>query len=142
MDDSMEQAIQFAKKYLEDIVKEIEKTGYSKTICGRRRYIPELKARNAMVRSFGKRLALNTPIQGSAADIIKLAMIQVDQYLKENYEDARLLLQVHDELIVQAREEDAQKIEEEMIRIMEEAVKLRVDLKVEASIGKSWLETK
>lgn len=133
---------QEVKKYLEDIVKEIEKTGYSKTICGRRRYIPELRARNAMVRSFGKRLALNTPIQGSAADIIKLAMIQVDQYLKENYEDARLLLQVHDELIVQAREEDAQKIEEEMIRIMEEAVKLRVDLKVEASIGKSWLETK
>lgn len=130
------------KAYLHNIVEEIEETGYSKTIYGRRRYIPELKAKNAMVRGFGKRLAMNTPIQGSAADIIKLAMIEVDRHLRENYKGARLLLQVHDELIIQAKEEDAEKLGKEIIQIMENAAKLKVHLKVEASIGKSWLDTK
>lgn len=130
------------KAYLHNIVEEIEETGYSKTIYGRRRYIPELKAKNAMVRGFGKRLAMNTPIQGSAADIIKLAMIEVDRHLRKNYKGARLLLQVHDELIIQAKEEDAEKLGKEIIQIMENAAKLKVHLKVEASIGKSWLDTK
>lgn len=130
------------KKYLDDIVEEIKESGYSKTIFGRRRYIPELKAKNAIVRSFGKRLAMNTPIQGSAADIIKKAMIDVDKHLKENYPSAKLLLQVHDELIVQAEEKDIEKLQEEIVEIMENAVKLRVKLDVEAKTGKSWYDTK
>lgn len=133
---------QDVKSYLENIVKEVEISGYSQTIFGRRRYIPELKAKNATVRGFGKRLAMNTPIQGAAADIIKLAMIHVDQHLKANYPDAKLLLQVHDELIVQSPEKDSAKLEEEIQEIMENAAKLKVRLKVDAKSGKNWYDTK
>lgn len=130
------------KTYLDNEIEEVEKTGYAKTIFGRRRYIPEIKAKNAMVRSFGKRLAMNTPIQGAAADIIKLAMIKVFEYLEENKLDARLLLQVHDELIVEANENIADQLMPEIERIMESVVELSVKMSVEAKIGQSWLETK
>lgn len=130
------------KKYLDDVIVEVEQSGFAETIYGRRRYVPELKAKNAVVRGFGKRLAMNTPIQGAAADIIKLAMIEVDEYLSQNHADAKLLLQVHDELIIQARDEDAEAIRQEVQRIMEGATKLKVELKVEAKIGKSWYDTK
>ena len=133
---------QDVKAYLSDIVEEVKETGYSTTIFGRRRYIPELQAKNAMVRGFGKRLAMNTPIQGAAADIIKIAMIEVDRHLKENYKNAKLLLQVHDELIVQAEPKDVEKLKPEIIEIMENAAQLRVKLEVEAKSGKSWYETK
>lgn len=133
---------QDVKAYLTDIVEEVKEKGYSTTIFGRRRYIPELKAKNAMVRGFGKRLAMNTPIQGAAADIIKIAMIDVDRHLKANYPDAKLLLQVHDELIVQAKEADVEKLQTEIVEIMENAAQLRVKLEVEAKTGKSWFETK
>lgn len=133
---------QAVKKYLADVVKEVEESGYATTLYGRRRYIPELKVKNAVVRGFGKRLAMNTPIQGAAADIIKLAMIHVDEYLSKNHPNAKLLLQVHDELIIQAKEEDAEKIKEEIQKIMEESTKLSVELKVDAEIGKSWFDTK
>lgn len=130
------------KRYLDDIVKEVEKEGYATTIFGRRRFVPEIKAKNVMVRNFGKRLAMNTPIQGAAADIIKLAMINVYYYLKENYADARLLLQVHDELIVKAKDDDAQKIKIEIEKIMENSADLLVRLEVETKVGKSWFDTK
>ncbi|MDO5061985.1 MAG: DNA polymerase I [Peptostreptococcaceae bacterium] len=130
------------KKYLDDVIVEVEQSGFAETIYGRRRYVPELKAKNAVVRGFGKRLAMNTPIQGAAADIIKLAMIEVDEYLSQNHADAKLLLQVHDELIIQARDEDAEAIRQEVQRIMEGSTKLKVELKVEAKIGKSWYDTK
>lgn len=130
------------KKYLDDVIVEVEQSGFAETIYGRRRYVPELKAKNAVVRGFGKRLAMNTPIQGAAADIIKLAMIEVDEYLSQNHPDAKLLLQVHDELIIQARDEDAEAIRQEVQRIMEGSTKLKVELKVEAKIGKSWYDTK
>lgn len=130
------------KKYLDSIVQEVEQSGYATTIYGRRRYVPELKAKNAVVRGFGKRLAMNTPIQGAAADIIKLAMIEVDEYLTSCYPDAKLLLQVHDELIIQAKEEDAERIKSDIQKIMEGSTKLKVELKVDAKIGKSWFDTK
>lgn len=130
------------KKYLEDVVKEVEQSGHASTIYGRRRYVPELKAKNAVVRGFGKRLAMNTPIQGAAADIIKLAMIEVDGYLEKNHPDAKLLLQVHDELIIQAKQEDAEMLCSEIRRIMEGSTRLKVELRVEAKTGKSWYDTK
>lgn len=130
------------KEFLDNVVDEVEKTGYSKTIFGRKRYIPELKAKNIMVRNFGKRLAMNTPIQGAAADIIKLAMIKVYEYLEENRVDAKLILQVHDELILEAREDIVEELEAKIKDIMENVADLLVDLDVDIKNGKSWLETK
>lgn len=130
------------KEFLDNVVEEVEHTGFSKTIFGRKRYIPELKAKNIMVKNFGKRLAMNTPIQGAAADIIKLAMIKVYEYLEEGNIDAKLILQVHDELILEAKEEIAEGLEQKIDEIMENVADLLVDLKVDVKSGKSWLETK
>lgn len=130
------------KHFLDDVVKEVEETGYSKTIFGRKRYIPEIKAKNAMIKSFGKRQAMNTPIQGAAADIIKLAMIKVFEYLEESKVDARLVLQVHDELIVEASEDIAEELKLKIKDIMENVTKLLVELKVDIKSGNNWLETK
>lgn len=130
------------KSFLSDVVTEVEHTGYSTTIFGRKRYIPELKAKNMMVRNFGKRLAMNTPIQGGAADIIKLAMIKVYEYLQESGVDAKLILQVHDELILEVREDIAIELEDKIKEIMENVVQLLVELKVDIKTGKNWLETK
>ncbi len=130
------------KGYLSEIVRTVEQQGYALTIYGRKRHIPELQAKNAVVRSFGKRLAMNTPIQGTAADIIKLAMLRVDEYLTKNYPSAKLLLQVHDELIIQADKEDAEKIKEEIRSIMEQSAELKVRLQVDVEVGESWFDTK
>ncbi len=130
------------KAYLADVVKEVEQKGYATTIFGRRRYVPEIKASNAQVRAFGKRLAMNTPIQGAAADIIKLAMIKVDEHLAQNYPSAKLLLQVHDELLIEAREDEAQKIKQEVQQIMENSADLLVRLVVDAKIAKNWYDSK
>lgn len=130
------------REFLDNVVEEVERTGYSRTIFGRKRYIPELKAKNIMVKNFGKRLAMNTPIQGAAADIIKLAMIKVYEYLEENKVDAKLILQVHDELILEAKEEIVIELEQKVKEIMENVADLIVDLDVEIKNGKSWLETK
>ena len=130
------------KAFLSDVVTEVERTGYSTTIFGRRRYIPELKAKNMMVRNFGKRLAMNTPIQGTAADIIKLAMIKVYEYLEESGADAKLILQVHDELILEAAQEQAESLKLKIKEIMEGVAELLVDLRVDIKTGKNWLETK
>ena len=109
---------------------------------GRKRYIPELKASNFNIRSGAERIALNTPIQGTAADLIKLAMIRVDRALAENYPEAKLLLQVHDELIVECPEEIAPQVAELISREMEQVAKLRVPLVAEAKWGKSWFDAK
>lgn len=130
------------KHFLEDVVKEVEETGYSQTIFGRKRYIPEIKAKNAMIKSFGKRQAMNTPIQGAAADIIKLAMIKVYEYLKANNIDAKLILQVHDELIIEANETIIEELQLKIKDIMENVTKLLVELKVDIKSGNNWLETK
>lgn len=130
------------KQFLEDVVKEVEETGYSKTIFGRKRYIPEIKAKNAMIKSFGKRQAMNTPIQGAAADIIKLSMIKVYEYLEENNIDAKLILQVHDELIIETNETIVEELKLKIKEIMENVTKLLVELKVDIKSGNNWLETK
>lgn len=128
--------------YLDKTIESAYADGYVTTMFGRRRYIPELASPKAMMKKFGERVAMNSPIQGSAADIIKIAMINVEKALSESGLDAKLILQIHDELIVEATEKDAEKVKEILTYEMENAVKLAVPLSVEASIGKSWYECK
>ena len=127
-------------RYMRETAENAKKNGYVTTMFGRRRYIPELSASNKNVQALGKRMAMNTPIQGTAADIIKLAMIKVYRRLAEEKLDARLILQVHDELIVEAAEDCAERAAEILKEEMENAVKLSVPLTVDAKIGKSWYE--
>lgn len=128
------------ERYLEDTIESAKKLGYTTTMFSRRRYIPELSAPNKMVRNFGERVARNSPIQGSSADIIKIAMINVEKRLLESGLDARLLLQVHDELLIECKKEQAEAALELLKTEMESAVKLNVPLVVEAHSGKNWLE--
>lgn len=128
--------------YLKDTIRTAYDHGYVETIFGRRRYIPELKASNKMMRSFGERVAMNSPIQGSAADIIKIAMIRTRDALAAAGLDARLILQVHDELVVESARRDADAAAEILRREMENAVKLSIPLSVELTIGETWYENK
>ncbi len=129
-------------EYLHAAVESARALGYVETIFGRRRYIPELTSSKAAIRSFGERVAMNSPIQGSSADIIKLAMINVRKALKDAGLDARLILQIHDELIVEASEQSAKAAAEILEREMENVVHLSVPLIAETSTGKSWFECK
>ena len=128
------------EKFLEDTIENAKADGYATTMFSRRRYIPELTAPNKMVRNFGERVARNSPIQGSSADIIKIAMINVDKKLKESGLGARLLLQVHDELLVECPREHADEVLCILRDEMETAVLLDVPLKVEAKCGENWYE--
>ncbi len=128
------------EKYLEDTIESAKADGYTTTMFSRRRYIPELTAPNKMLRNFGERVARNSPIQGTSADIIKIAMINVDKKLRESGLGARLLLQVHDELLVESPRENADKVLDILKSEMENAVKLRVPLRVEAEIGETWFD--
>ena len=130
------------RKYMKDVVVNARESGYTQTMFGRKRYIPELKASNFNIRSGAERIALNTPIQGTAADLIKLAMIRVEKALNENFPEARLLLQVHDELIVECPEAIALQVAELVSREMEGIAALQVPLMAEAKIGKSWYDAK
>lgn len=130
----------FIDAYLEDVVREATERGYTKTPLGRRRYIPELRASKAPLRAFGKRVAMNAPIQGAAADVMKLAMIKVDQAIKREGLDAKIVMQVHDELIVEAKDECVDAVRELLRREMEGAVKLSVPLTVDVAVGKNWLD--
>lgn len=130
------------RDYLEKTVEEAKKTGYVTTIMNRIRYIPELSAHNANVRKFGERVARNTPIQGSAADIIKLAMVKVDNRLIKENMRSKLILQVHDELIVEAAEDEAEKVKTILREEMENAMHLDVPLAVDMGEGRSWYGAK
>ena len=130
------------RDYLKNVVKDAYANGYVTTPLGRRRYIPELVGQNKNLKSFGERVAMNSPIQGSAADIIKIAMINVSRKLKESGLDARLILQVHDELLIEARREDADKVAEILQTEMENAVELAVPLVAEVSVGENWYDNK
>ena len=127
-------------RYLEAVVADAEKNGYTTTPMGRRRYIPELRASKAPLRAFGKRVAMNAPIQGAAADIMKLAMIRVANALKDEGLDARLVMQVHDELIVEVKDNEVERCMELVRREMEGAAQLSVPLTVDVTVGKNWLE--
>ncbi|MBP3336590.1 MAG: DNA polymerase I [Ruminiclostridium sp.] len=127
--------------YMEQTVAKAKHDGYVETMFGRRRYIKELAAKNKNLQAFGERVAKNTPIQGTAADIIKIAMIKVYNRLKDSGLDAKLILQVHDELIVEAKEDCADKVAALLKEEMENAVKLTVPMTVDVNVGKTWYDT-
>ena len=124
------------------IVEQAKHDGFVTTLFGRRRELPELKSSNFNLRSFGERVALNTPIQGTAADIIKIAMLHVDAALRKKKLRARLILQVHDELIVECPLEEREAVMEIVKYEMEHVMTLRVPLLAEAKCGASWYEAK
>ena len=130
------------KKFMDDIVEEAKEKGYVETLFGRRRYIPEINSSNYMVRQFGNRIAMNTPIQGTAADIMKIAMINVDKTLKNKNINGRILLQVHDELLLEVDNKDKDEAKNILKECMESAMKLSVPLEVEISEGNNWYELK
>lgn len=128
------------RDYMKAIVEKAKEDGYVSTLYGRRRYLPELKSSNFNLRSFGERVALNMPIQGTAADVIKIAMVNVYRRLKAEKLRARLILQVHDELIVECPEQERETVERLLKEEMERAASLTVPLTAEVSSGKSWAE--
>ena len=128
------------KTFIDGLVSDAKEKGYSLTMYNRRREIPEIKSSNFMQRSFGERVAMNAPIQGTAADIIKLAMINVYNALKENNLKSRLILQVHDELLVETAKNEIETVKQIMLDGMKNAVSLKVPLEVDLKEGKDWLE--
>ena len=128
------------REYMADTISRAREMGYVETLFGRRRYLPELKASNFNIRSFGERVARNMPIQGTAADVMKLAMIRVDARLKRELPEAKLLLQVHDELIVECPESMAARAAALLKEEMEGAMSWSVPLTVDTGIGKNWAD--
>ncbi|NLK21675.1 MAG: DNA polymerase I [Epulopiscium sp.] len=130
------------RKYMDATINETRKLGYVSTLFGRRREVADINSKNFMRRSFGERVAMNTPIQGTAADIIKIAMIKVFNRLKERKLKSRLILQVHDELIIEVHKDEIEEVKEILRHEMEYAVELDVPLEIDMHLGKSWFETK
>ncbi|WP_226583636.1 DNA polymerase I [Halobacillus litoralis] len=130
------------KTYMDETVREAKETGYVKTFMNRRRYLPDITSRNFNKRGFAERTAMNTPIQGSAADIIKKAMIDLEGKLQSEGLEAKVLLQVHDELIIEAPKEEITQLEEMVASVMESTVSLDVPLKVDSSYGDTWYDAK
>jgi DNA polymerase-1 len=130
------------REYMEKIKEKAKADGYVTTLLGRRRYLPELKSKNYSIRSFGERAALNTPIQGTAADIIKLAMIEVSKRLKQGGYQSKLILQVHDELIIDAAPDEIEAVSSLLKDCMENTYKLDVPLTAQVSVGDNWLDAK
>ena len=127
-------------RYLDNVVEEAERDGYTTTSFGRRRYIPEITSKNGNLRAFGRRVAMNAPIQGTAADIMKLAMLRVDEAIKREGLDAKIVMQVHDELVIEVRDDQIERCRELLRREMESAAELSVPLTVDVTLGKNWLE--
>ncbi len=133
---------QGVKQFMTDVVKQAREDGYVSTLLHRRRYLPEIKASNFNQRSFAERTAMNTPIQGTAADIIKLAMMQMEEKLREEDLRSRMLLQVHDELVFEVPEEELDTMKQLVPQVMEQAMALDVPLKADVSYGTNWYEAK
>jgi DNA polymerase-1 len=129
-------------RFMQESIENAKQNGYVTTVFGRRRYLPELTSSNHMLRAFGERVARNAPIQGTAADIIKIAMINVSQRLERENLDAKLILQVHDELIIECKNEIADKVSSLLKEEMENAVNMSVKLTADVHVGKSWYEAK
>ena len=127
---------------MSDIVESAKRKGYVETLFGRRRYIQELSSNNYMVRKFGERAAMNTPIQGTAADIMKIAMIKVYNELKNRNLKSKIVLQIHDELIIETVIEEKEEVTKLLKECMENAAKLSVPLTVEVEEGNSWYQAK
>ena len=130
------------KTFLDDIVAHAKEMGYVVTLFGRRRPVPELSSSNFMQRSFGERVAMNAPIQGTAADIMKIAMIGVNRRLKEQNLKSRLVLQVHDELLIEAYRPELPEVEKILREEMEQAASLDVPLEIDMHTGENWYEAK
>ena len=130
------------KHFMDDIVKSAKAKGYVETLFGRRRYIPEIKSSNYMVRQFGQRVAMNTPIQGTAADIMKIAMINVMKELKSRNMKSKIVLQVHDEMMIETALEEVDEVKDILKEKMENAIKLRVPLIAEVSEATNWYDCK
>ena len=130
------------KAYMDEQIRSCKERGYTETILGRKRYIPEINSSNYMVRSLGERLAMNSPIQGSAADIIKLAMIAVAKELEERKLESKLILQVHDELIIDTLISEKETVQELLLRNMKNAIELKVELVSDLNSGESWYDLK
>ena len=130
------------KKFMDEIVEKAKEQGYVETLFHRRRYIPELSSNNYMVRQFGARAAMNTPIQGTAADIMKIAMIEVNKKLEEEKLSAKLILQIHDELLIECKIEEKEQVKKILKESMENAVKLSIPLEVEVSEASNWYDVK
>ena len=130
------------KSYMNGNIEKASTDGYVETLLGRRRVINELRTSNHNVRAFGERAAMNMPLQGSSADIIKIAMINVMQKLKEGGFKAKLVLQVHDELVIDCPENEKEEVATLLQNEMENAVSLRVPLTVDVGVGKTWFDTK
>ncbi len=130
------------KTFLDGLVADARETGFVSTMFGRRRPVPELSSANFMQRSFGERVAMNSPIQGTAADIIKIAMIRVDRRLREEGLRSRLILQVHDELLVETAIQEKEQVERILSEEMRQAASLKVALEIDMHDGKNWFEAK
>ncbi|MDD6616335.1 MAG: DNA polymerase, partial [Lachnospiraceae bacterium] len=130
------------KKFLDDTVENAKKDGYVTTLFGRRRPVPELRSSNFMQRSFGERVAMNAPIQGTAADIIKIAMNRVSESLRREHLKSKLILQVHDELLVETAVEEEARVREIMAEEMQNAAQLKVKLEIDMHTGNNWYEAK
>lgn len=130
------------KKFLDRTVEDAKKNGYTVTMFGRRRPIPELASSNFMTRSFGERAAMNAPVQGTAADIIKIAMVRVNRRLKEEHLQSKLVLQIHDELIIETKKEEVEIVQKLLVEEMMHAAELSVPLLVDANVGNSWYDAK
>lgn len=129
-------------KYMKQVVSDSAEKGYAETVFHRRRYLPELTASNKMLRAFGERVARNMPVQGTAADIIKIAMVRVYNRLKEQVPTAKLIMQVHDELIVECKKEDKDSVSAIVKEEMENAFPMKASLLADVSCGKTWYDAK
>ena len=127
---------------IKELLEDAKKNGYTVTMFGRRRPIPELASSNFMTRSFGERAAMNSPVQGTAADIIKIAMVRVNRRLKEEHLQSRLVLQIHDELIIETKKEELETVQKLLVEEMMHAADLAVPLLVDANVGASWYDAK
>jgi DNA polymerase-1 len=130
------------KDFIDDTIAAVRKSGVSKTMFGRERPIPDMNSRNPNARGFAERTAVNTPMQGGAADLIKMAMIRIDQEMQKNNWQTRLLLQVHDELVLESPPEEAEEAAKLVKHEMENVCQLRVPLLVETGIGENWRDAK
>lgn len=130
------------KEFMQGVVRQARNQGYTTTLFGRRRYLPELKSDNYRIRQMGERMALNAPVQGTAADIIKRAMIELDAALRERGMQSTLLLQVHDELVLEAPPEELDDLRELTVEVMEGVAELAVPLVVDIGVGKNLAEVK
>ncbi len=130
------------KEFMDSLVEEGKEKGYVSSMFGRRRPIPELKSSNYMQRQFGERIAMNSPIQGTAADVIKIAMIRVNDCLKEEGLESKLILQIHDELLIETKKSEVARVKTILQKQMEEAAQLAVPLVAEVMEGENWYEAK